>query len=343
MVNNGDGLAFGRGDLVAASLKIDGVVIVDSSRGSQREVEIEKSREGTGPEGAGLFQESLLPNGDRDEICAAVSGLVLADEFHLKDFVGMQPTAHVGVGHESDETALESAEAALDFSFGLRSWGDEVSDAKSQQGALKLALGVGVIVAGAGSEKAQAVGVNGLRDPVCFKGGAEVGEVVPRGVGRDETPGDIEAGMVVDGEQENLLGRGGPPLVDRAVMLPEVADFGAAETPVGAVFSLGSWNEMGEMGFDVGLDAGTRSGETAETQQLIADELVIGRVLERQEAFEKRAGLRWPRHEVVAATRAGLEAVPPVQPHATELVETGFADPQGMCSLVGIHEASIEV
>ena len=343
MVYDGDGLAFGRGDLVAASFKIDGVVIVDSSRGSQREVKVKESREGAGPEGADIFQESFLPNGDRDEICAAVFGLVLADEFHLKDIVGMQPTAHVGVGHESDEAALESSEAAFDFSFGLRSWGDEVSNAQSEQGALKLALGIGVIIAGAGSEKAQAVGVDGLRDPVCFKGLAEVGEVIPRGVGRDETPGDIEAGMVVNGEQENLLLRSWPPLVDRAVMLPEVADFGAAETPVGAVFSLGSWSEMGEMGFDVGLDTGARSRKTAETQQLIADELVIGRILERKKAFEKRASLWRPRHEVVAATGAGLEGMPPAQPRATELVETGFADPQGMCSLIGIHVAGVEV
>jgi len=200
MVYDGDGLAFGWGDLVAASFKIDGVVIVDSSRGSQREVEVEESREGAGAEGADVFPKSFLPNGDRDEIRAAVSGLVLADEFHLKDFVGLQPAAHVGVGHKSDEAALESAEAAFDFSFGLRGWGDEVSDAQSQQGALKLALRIAVVIAGAGSEKAQAVGVNGPGDPVCFKGSAEVREVVPRGIGRDETPGDIEAGMVVNGE-----------------------------------------------------------------------------------------------------------------------------------------------
>ena len=266
MVYDGDSLAFGRGDLVAATFKIDGVVVVDSSRGSQREVKVEKSRLGAGPEGADVFPVSLLPNRDRNEIGAAVFGLVLAGEFHLKDFVGMLPIAHVGVGHESDKQALESAKAAFDFSFGLRSWGDEVGDAQSPQGALELALGIGVVTAGAGSKKAQAVGVNCLRDPVCFKGGAEVREVVPCGVGRHETPGDIEAGMVVNGEQEDLLGQGGPPLVNRAVMLPEVAYFGAAKTPVGAVFSLGSWNEMGEMGFDVGLDAGTCAGEAAEAQ-----------------------------------------------------------------------------
>ena len=59
----------------------------------------------------------------------------------------MLPIANVGVGHKSDEAALESAEAAFDFSFGLRSWSDEVSDAQSPQGALELALGVGVVTA----------------------------------------------------------------------------------------------------------------------------------------------------------------------------------------------------
>ena len=46
---------------------------------------------------------------------------------------------------------------------------------------------------------------------------------------------------------------------------------------------------------------------------------------------------------MVAATGAGLEGMPPAQPRATELVETGFADPQGMCSLIGIHVAGVEV
>ena len=34
-----------------------------------------------------------------------------------------------------------------------------------------------------------------------FKGLAEVGEMVPGGVGRDEASGDIEAGMVIDSEE----------------------------------------------------------------------------------------------------------------------------------------------
>ena len=112
----------------------------------------------------------------------------------------MQPTAHVGVGHESDEAALESSEAAFDFSFGLRSWGDEVSNAQSEQGALKLALGIGVIIAGAGSEKAQAVGVDDQGQGVLEKEPAKMLEMIPGRVGGDKDCAQEFAGMVVDGQ-----------------------------------------------------------------------------------------------------------------------------------------------
>ena len=46
---------------------------------------------------------------------------------------------------------------------------------------------------------------------------------------------------------------------------------------------------------------------------------------------------------MVAATGAGHEGRSATEPRTTELVETGFADPQGMGSLVGIHVAGIEI
>jgi len=343
MVYDGHGPAFGRCDLVGAPFKIDGVVIVDSSRGSQREVKIEKGRGRAGPQGAAIFQKSLPPNSDRHEIGGSAFGLVLAGEFHLKDFVSMEPIAHFGMGHKSNQAALESAEATFDFSFGLRTWGNEMSDAQGSQGALELAPWIGVVIAGTGTKKTQAVGIDGLRYPVIFEGGAEVGEVVPRCVGSNETPGDVEAGMVVNAEEENLLGWSGPPLVDRAVMLPEIADLGAAETPVGARFSFRSGNEMREMSFDESFNTGTSAGEATEAQQFVADELVIGRILERQKAFQKSKNLRRPGAEMVPATGAGLEAMSPAQPRTAELVETGFADPQGMGSLVGIQVTGVEI
>jgi hypothetical protein len=81
-------------------------------------------------------------------------------------------------------------------------------------------------------QKAQRIGINSLGDAVVLKGAAEVAKVVPSGVCDDETRGDIEAGMIVHREQENLLVRGPPPLMDGAVVRPKLADVGPAKTPV---------------------------------------------------------------------------------------------------------------
>jgi len=61
----------------------------------------------------------LLPNSVWDESCAAVLCLILTGDFHLKNFVGMEPIAHSGMGHERDKAALEGAKTAFYFSFGL--------------------------------------------------------------------------------------------------------------------------------------------------------------------------------------------------------------------------------
>lgn len=121
-----------------------------------------------------------------------------------------------------------------------------------------------MVVAGAWAEKTQAIGINGLRNSVGFEGGTEVREVLPGGVGAHEATGYIKTGMVIDGEQQDLFCRCGPPLVDGAVVLPEVADPGATETPVGAWLADGSWEKMRELGFDVGFDAGAGAFEAAE-------------------------------------------------------------------------------
>ena len=64
-------------------------------------------------------------------------------------------------------------------------------------------------------------------------------------------------------------------------MLPEIADSSATETPVAAGFADGSGNKMGKMDFDVGFDAGSGTFEAAESLHLIADKLVIWRILKR--------------------------------------------------------------
>lgn len=77
VVNDGDGLAFGGRDFVIASLEVDGVVMVDSARRAQREMKIQKSRQGTGAERATFLREGFLPNLDWHLARAAVGSVIL--------------------------------------------------------------------------------------------------------------------------------------------------------------------------------------------------------------------------------------------------------------------------
>jgi len=79
---------------------------------------------------------------------------------------------------------------------------------------------------------------------VSLEGFTEVLEVVPGGVAFDEASCDVEAGAVVDGEDECLFAGSGPPLVDGAVVLPEFANVGAAKAAVGALFGRGCRDEV---------------------------------------------------------------------------------------------------
>ena len=74
-------------------------------------------------------------------------------------------------------------------------------------------------------------------------------EVIPSGVALDEATRDKQTRTVIDGEQQGLFVRSRPPLVNRAVMLPEFSNVGAAETPVRALLGGRRGNQVGEVGF----------------------------------------------------------------------------------------------
>ena len=80
-------------------------------------------------------------------------------------------------------------------------------------------------------------------------------EVIPGSLRRDETSGDNESGMVIDGEQEDLLVKCGPPLMDGTVVQEKLTDAGAAKAPVGLLFAKWDGDKMWKVGFDMGLDA----------------------------------------------------------------------------------------
>ena len=108
-------------------------------------------------------------------------------------------------------------------------------------------------------------------------------EVGPSGVTGNEASRDVEAGMVVEREQESLFFRAWPPLVDGTVVLEEFPESSTTKAAVGAwFFGLGG-NKAGEMSFDVGFDAGSGAFEAMETEEFVGNELKIAGGLERNE------------------------------------------------------------
>ena len=227
MMEEGDGLVESGGDFVVVAVEVDGVVMIDAPGAAQGKVQIEE-RSGRGETHAAF---PALRLGFPDFEGNLADGAVLAGDLHLEDVLGLVPGLGAGMGEQSHQAALEGAKAALDLPLGL--WGGchQIGHAEPAQGALELAFRIVVIVVGAGPEEAQAVGVNDLGQ-APGEGFPEMFEVIPSRVRLDEAAREVEAAMVIDGEQEGLLGGGGPSLVDGAVVLPKFADAGTTEAAI---------------------------------------------------------------------------------------------------------------
>ena len=176
-----------------------------------------------------------------------------------------------------------------------------------------------------------------------FKGEAEVAEVVPSGVGGDETGGDVDAGVVVHSEKKNLLLRRGPPLVDGAVVLPKLADVSPAKAAVSANAGRRSWEQMREVFFEVSLHAGTSADEAVEALEFIGDELKIGRGGERDELGKKGEDIRGPDTAMRAAAGYGAEGIPPLEPSGTQFVEPSFSDAELRGSRGSVESGGIKI
>ena len=91
--------------------------------------------------GLRLFEEVF-----GDFASGRVSRGVLAFDFHLKNFVCAFVEVDLGMSKECDQAFLEGAEAAFDFSFGLRGRSNEVGYTYGSQCSLELAARVEVVV-----------------------------------------------------------------------------------------------------------------------------------------------------------------------------------------------------
>lgn len=160
-----------------------------------------------------------------------------------------------------------------------------MGDSQSGESPLKFGAWIASVGGGFVTEKGQPVGVQGEWATVAEEGAPKVLEMMPGGVGGNEGGGEVFAGVVIDREQEGLLGVGRPPRMNRRVMLPEFTDEGAFPAPPG--FGQGSQglDELGEVGAGESGDGFTVSVEGEAGAQFVGDQLVVGRPLKGQKGL----------------------------------------------------------
>ena len=132
--------------------------------------------------------------------------------------------------------------------------------------------------------------------------------------------------MIIDRQQQGLLGRGWPPLVKGGIVLPEFAQPGAFPAAAGFGARLRLTDEVGKMGADKGCDRLPMALETKAAGQFIGHQLKVGRFLQRNKSFEELAGFRWPIRPVVATGALGGELSAFEEPARAKAVQVRATD-----------------
>ena len=132
--------------------------------------------------------------------------------------------------------------------------------------------------------------------------------------------------MIIDRQEQGLLLRGGPPLVDGGIVLPEFIQAGAFPATPGFGARCGRTDEIGKMGSGESGHGFAMAFETETGFQFIGQQLEVGWLLEREELFEEGDGLRRPVGPMVAARELGREVGAFLEQAGAKPVQMGAAD-----------------
>ena len=252
MVDEGHGMPRGGSDRIAVTEEINLVVGVDASLDMQCQMEIQQAGIGARMQHMAMLLLSFSTGVVRGQVGGAADGAVLAGQLAGQQFLGGGVSGDFLVGQKGEDSFLESAKAALDFTLGLRAGRDQMGDSEGGEGALELRAGIPAIGRGFMAEQGQAIGIESQGQAVAGKSAAEVLEVMPGGVGRNKDGRQEFAGVVIHGQQEGLLGISRPPLVDGGVVLPQFAHAGSFPAAAGLGYGRGRTDQEREVTASVG-------------------------------------------------------------------------------------------
>lgn len=343
VIDQGDGGSFGGRDVPALTQKVDLVIGVDASFQMERQMEVQQGYRWAGTRDRPLFGHGLGPGRIRAEAGGAAHGGVLTQDLPVEHDLCGGIVTDFFIGQDGHQAFLEGAKTAFDLAFGLWARSDQMSDAQRGEGALELGTRIPIISHGIMAKEAEAIGVHHPRQAVLEKEAAKMLEMIPRRVGGDKDRAEQFAGMIIDGQQQGLLFRGGPPLVDGGIVLPQFIDAGAFPAPAGfgprfrlgdAVWKMGSGESRHRLAMALETEAGF---------QFVGHELEVGRLLERQELLEKGHGFGRPIGPMVPAGEFGDECGVFLEQAGAEPVKMGATDLEVVGGLRGVNRSRIEL
>jgi hypothetical protein len=126
-------------------------------------------------------------------------------------------------------------------------------------------------------------------------------------------------------------------------MLPEFTDRRATEAPVNPLLPGRDEDKMREVALDVSLGSGAGAFKAAKAFHLVANKLIIGRVLKRQELTKEGMDPRRPETSAVTATCSRLIGLTVAKPAGSQPIEPGPANPELRGSTSCIQQPRVEV
>lgn len=87
-------------------------------------------------------------------------------------------------------------------------------NAQGREGALELGMSIQTVGGRAVAKERQAIGVKAGWQAILFDDGAQVAEVIPRGIAGDEGAAEDFAGVIIQGQNERGIVFGRPPIME---------------------------------------------------------------------------------------------------------------------------------
>lgn len=107
MMDEGDGCAFGWGDVPATSQKVDWVVGVDAAFQMERQMQIQQGCRRTGTRGGALFSESSFRGGIGAEAGGAADGGILTLNLSVEHALGGRIAGDFFIGQDGHQAFLQ--------------------------------------------------------------------------------------------------------------------------------------------------------------------------------------------------------------------------------------------